>query len=147
MSMRSFPTITLLSATFVIGACTPPPVQPQTTAIVTETSAADLSNVVLQSGTAVLIPGTDQIVQFIRVIEDSRCARGVTCIWAGEVKVLLISGSRGTQAREDHEVVVGGSFTTGGYSVTLTQVEPEPVADQKIAPNDYRVALKLAKAR
>jgi len=79
----------------------------------------------------------------VSVLEDSRCATGHQCVWAGRVVVLTkISLADGTR-----ESAV--SFETGkpvpvaDGTVTLVAVIPEKTADATIAPADYRFAYRF----
>ena len=43
-------------------------------------------NVVLGFGDEVAVASATQL-RFVRVVNDSRCPKGVQCVWAGEVKI------------------------------------------------------------
>ena len=95
----------------------------------------------LAPGATMLVKNAGIKVRFIAVTEDSRCPRDVTCIWAGEVKVQLEIDD--TKATSPVEILEGGSAAAGAYRVTLVRVEPQPVSSARIAPQDYRVTLKI----
>ena len=44
---------------------------------------------ILPVGQSVVITGEDIGIKFIEVSEDSRCAKGVTCVWEGRVTALV----------------------------------------------------------
>ena len=81
-------------------------------------------------------------VRFVAVTEDSRCPRDVTCVWAGEVKVPL-EIQESSKAASLVEILEGGSTVAGAYRVTLVRVEPAPANGMNIAPQDYRVTLRV----
>ena len=83
----------------------------------------------------------DMPLQLVNVAEDSRCPTDTTCIWAGEIKILL-DGVKGFM--RPAYLRQGDSTTIDKYQVTLVRVEPQPVSTAKIAREDYRVTLRVA---
>ncbi|HEV7610207.1 MAG TPA: hypothetical protein VGO61_22940 [Steroidobacteraceae bacterium] len=102
------------------------------------------AEVTLAAGATASVKNTAMKVRFVAVTEDSRCPRDVTCIWAGEIKVLFAIGV--APAASQVEIREGGSTAAGGYRVTLVRVEPQRTSAAKIAPKDYRATLKVEKA-
>ena len=43
----------------------------------------------LHTGESTLIEGEKLHIKFLEVVADSRCPRGVTCVWKGEVSCLV----------------------------------------------------------
>lgn len=77
------------------------------------------------------------------VVDDSRCAEGVQCIWAGTVKVRteIVSGL-GTA----NEVIeLGKSITTEAEEVALVAVTPSRKPGSEISPADYRLTYQISK--
>lgn len=83
-------------------------------------------------------------VEFVRVVEDSRCPTDVTCVWAGEVKVQLSTRIDAAKA-VPHEIVAGQQATVGEFRVIVVQVQPEKVSTREISPEEYRMTLKVAR--
>jgi hypothetical protein len=90
-------------------------------------------------------------IKFVSVAEDSRCPKGVNCIWAGNARVILqIGKSKGaagklelnTHPREAGDGT-GGSYDQ--YLIKLVEVAPYPVAEQTIKPGSYTVTLNVSK--
>lgn len=81
-------------------------------------------------------------VEFVRVLEDSRCPSDATCVWAGEVKVELSTQPEAVR----HEIVAGQQATVGELKVTVVQIQPERISTREIAPEEYRVTLKVERA-
>lgn len=81
-------------------------------------------------------------VEFVRVVEDSRCPTDVTCVWAGEVKVQL-STRIDAGAAVQHEITAGQYATVGELRLIVVQVQPERISTHKISPEEYRVTLKV----
>lgn len=102
----------------------------------------------LPYGNVVLRPGQtatfkENSLQLISVTEDSRCAEGVTCIWAGtlKAKIILVSGmGTSTQVLE-----LGKIFSTEWETITLLSAVPHPKAGSRILPNDYRLTFEVKK--
>lgn len=68
----------------------------------------------------------------LSVLEDSRCPRGVQCVWAGRVRI---------DARVDRvrrELVLGQAAVVSGGRLELVEVAPAKLADATIRPRDYR---------
>jgi hypothetical protein len=86
-------------------------------------------------------------VQFDSVAEDSRCPRGVTCVWAGNARVLL-------KVKRDAAELANVELNTSinpktsrylEYELKLTELKPYPEADTRIKPSDYEVTLMVRK--
>lgn len=110
-----------------------------------------------------MILGEGQSIKFKKVISDSRCPRGeaITCIWAGEVKILvefyengklkgekIITGSNTSINR--NEVVAGTAisiadfFNVEGLKISSVAVYPYPEAGYKISPEEYSLNLEIS---
>ncbi len=82
-------------------------------------------------GDTAIVVGPRIELTFAEVVGESRCPVNVTCIWAGEVTILL-SARDGAGVEQSLEMVLGGStgsaFTVGvgDHFVTLTDVSPYP---------------------
>ncbi len=99
----------------------------------------------LPIGQSVVITGEDLRIKFVEVSEDSRCAKDVTCIWAGRVIVvveILTDGSPqqvmltqpGLTDNPAKEIYMGYEFTY--------KVEPYPEkAEVEITSDEYRLLI------
>ena len=85
-------------------------------------------------------------VEFVRVVEDSRCPTDLTCVWAGEVKVQLSTRIDATAA-EQHEITAGQHATVGEFQLFVVKVEPERISTREISAEEYRVTLTVAHAK
>lgn len=78
-------------------------------------------------------------VKFLKVLSDSRCPRQVTCIWAGEAKVLLGISLGGKYFEK--EVTLSGMGVdlelAGNFGVLVSNLYPYPETAKGIAPEDY----------
>jgi hypothetical protein len=91
------------------------------------------------------VPGRGGVVSFIRVIQDSRCPTGVTCVWEGDATV-EVGVQRGGQL-ERVQLHTNDRFAregaAAGLRVRLVSLEPYPQADRSIPPDAYRVVLSI----
>jgi hypothetical protein len=81
-------------------------------------------------------------VEFVRIVEDSRCPSDTTCVWAGEVKV-QVATRLATAQTVQHEIKAGEYATVGAFRVVVVNVEPIPVSTRQIPQEEYRVTLKV----
>ena len=99
------------------------------------------------SQTAV-ISGENLRITFEEVLEDSRCPRGVTCIWEGRVRCLVRLTNGGTS--ETVELIEPGlsdqynQLAHGDYRIAF-HVVPYPEAGKEIATGEYRLLLTISK--
>ncbi len=64
-------------------------------------------------------------IQFVSVIEDSRCPADVNCIWAGNAKIKIkISDGRASQFFELNTNTGVHGATFGGYVINLINLTP-----------------------
>ena len=85
-----------------------------------------------------VVPGTDVTVAFLRVEEDSRCALGVLCVWAGNGRIALrLSQGVATREVELNTTVLPRETEFAGLRIELQALEPYPVHAQPTDPDDY----------
>lgn len=91
-------------------------------------------------------------IQFKKVISDSRCPKGVTCIWAGEAKVLIAILENGKQIEEQIVTLNGQNqydLSILGlkdiYSLNVLHLIPYPVSTQKIKDSEYCLKIQMNK--
>jgi hypothetical protein len=107
-------------------------------------SAAELdAPIQLAPGQSAVFADPKLEVHFSGIENDSRCPADVTCVWAGEIIVQLTvrSGGKTTQ----HSIKETESATVAGATITVLQVLPARTSSQRIAPDDYRVTLKVTR--
>jgi len=81
-------------------------------------------------------------VEFVRVVEDSRCPTDTTCVWAGEVKLQVSTRINKAEATQ-HEITTAEPATVGAFRLVVVQVQPERISTREISPEEYRVTLKV----
>ncbi len=91
-------------------------------------------------------------IQFKKVISDSRCPKDVTCIWAGEAKVVIAVLENG-KITEEKIVTLNGqskidlSFLglKDVFSLKALDLIPYPVSTRKIKDSEYCLKIQLNK--
>ena len=91
-------------------------------------------------------------IQFKKVITDSRCPKDVTCIWAGEAKVLIAVMENGREVEEkiitlavkkDFQLSFLNSEVI--YSINALNLYPYPTSTHKIKESEYCLIIQLNK--
>lgn len=104
--------------------------------------------VTIRHGQQANVGGTDVSVEFVSVGEDSRCPKGVQCIWAGSVKVNLRLRANKTETELQLNTNRQPRVTEfQGLFFSIAKVEPPKVIDQKIKPEDYVITLAVSRER
>ena len=101
----------------------------------------------LKIGESAKAPGDDLKIEFDSVTEDSRCPKGVNCIWAGNAKVLLkVEKEAGKPASVELNTNIKPNTSRYlEYELRLKELKPYPVADSTIKSSDYEVTLTVHK--
>lgn len=87
--------------------------------------------------------GTDTTtVEFVDVLEDSRCPRNVTCIWAGNGKVQLRFSQKMVRL---NTYLDPKDSTVSEVNIQLLSLDPYPEYPDNIKKEDYRIHLLLSK--
>lgn len=91
-------------------------------------------------------------IKFIRVTEDSRCPKGVECIWPGEVKA-IIGFYENDNLVEEKEFVFGVKainpdqikkiITIQDKEVYVYNISPYPTSEKPIDPATYYLELLI----
>lgn len=77
----------------------------------------------------------------LTLLEDSRCAKGVQCIWAGQVRI-SVRIDLGAHS-EERELTLGKPIHVADGGLELVEVLPEKVVDRTILPEDYRFGFRF----
>ena len=101
---------------------------------------------ILEPGQTAMLKNESLSVRFIEIVSDSRCPRGVQCIWAGEVAG-LIEIDHQNQKKSMVLKLTGSGEADDQYTVYNIHfaVEPYPEAGKEIKPADYRLQLTISK--
>lgn len=72
-------------------------------------------------------------IEFSRVVEDSRCARNVQCVWAGDAKVevRVMSGTNPTAAELLSLTPPRNEARVGNLTVRFLRLVPHPAGEKQ----------------
>jgi hypothetical protein len=124
-----------------LSSTTPPVVSPLPAASPTpSTSVLPYGKVTLRVGETAKFSFNS--ITPLGITDESRCAEGVTCIWAGTLKaeIVIVSGM-GTSTET---IELGNFITTEAEKITFLEAVPYPQEGKKISQNDYRLTFELA---
>lgn len=98
--------------------------------------------------TSTRVDGTDLVVRFEAVPNDSRCPVDVKCITAGDATVALRLEGGGAEARtiELHTLDEPKEARHGGFVVALVILRPRPVSTRPTPLREYRATLRVRRA-
>lgn len=77
-----------------------------------------------------------------RVVDDSRCAEGVTCIWAGTLHAEILNTTKDGATTEIVEL--GKNTNTKSESIVLISASPYPKKSSTINPEDYSLVFDIS---
>ncbi len=106
-------------------------------------AAADTLTV--EVGSWVTAPTFGVRVELRGVPQDSRCALGVLCVWAGNAEThLRLDTGRGDRDFVLNTLLDPVKVTIDGLTIRLLRVDPYPVHQVPIDPARYVVTLEVA---
>lgn len=84
-------------------------------------------------------------VAFDRIVGDSRCPVDVACVWQGDgvAQVALSQGGQSPQTFELH-TAKAKPVSYAGYDVELVRLRPEAHSTEPIAPESYRLTVRVS---
>lgn len=93
----------------------------------------------------------NKAIRFKEVLTDSRCPKGVTCIWAGEAQVLVELFSNGSLCGEEVLTISGGMdvvslqqlFPEELIKVFPAVLSPYPDVGKETKPGEYKLSLEV----
>ncbi len=107
--------------------------------------AGSPTDVTLHVGQVALLDGVFRVgVQ--GVPSDSRCPMNADCVWVGDAAVAIVtsSGTGPSYADTVHTALDPKGVARWGYSITLVELTPYPVAPGTIRQDQYAVRLHVA---
>ena len=101
----------------------------------------------IKVGKSVSIKNEGLKVSFTRVAEDSRCPEGVTCVWAGNGKIVLtLSKARRRAATMRLNTTLDPKQDDyRGYEVKLVSLNPHPKKNVPLRKKDYVATLIVSR--
>ncbi|MBX2816322.1 MAG: hypothetical protein KTR24_10000 [Saprospiraceae bacterium] len=106
------------------------------------------SNTILRLGEATTV--ADDYEFRVDSLQDSRCPKGVECIWAGQVEVQIMAAKEGEE--QLISLCLGPSEpcqsqdTFRDIRITLDSVAPYPQIEQEILAEDYLIFVTIESA-
>lgn len=105
----------------------------------------------IKIGSAVEVENESLQISFESVPMDSRCPEGVRCFWSGEAQVILRFSRLDYKEKIDtlslYKALSGtkriGSYQL--YSIEFKGLEPHPIFNQDINPDNYAATLLVTK--
>lgn len=106
----------------------------------------------IKVGRTLTLKGEVLRLRFVRVASDSRCPKGVECVWAGNAEVLIEVSAGGARGRRTlslntnagQERPAEGTYRR--YTVKLVGLSPYPQSGRKIRPGEYIATLLVVKS-
>ncbi len=100
---------------------------------------------VLQQGRTVTFDDGQFSLSFVSVIEDSRCASDVICVWEGEAVIKVEIGANQKVIRElELTLNEKPSKLLDRYFIKFAELKPYPQSDKKIAESDYIATILIS---
>lgn len=86
-------------------------------------------------------------VNFVEVIDDSRCPTGANCIWAGRarIKVTLEQKNGDPVTVEFSTEPNHGGAAIGGYRIHFIKLDPHPSAETAPEEKEYTASFSFQK--
>ena len=85
-------------------------------------------------------------IQFVSLIEDSRCPTDTNCIWAGNARIKIkVSSGRGSEMFEINTNAGPTAATFRGYSINLVRLTPAPATNIRINRLGYTATFDVRK--
>lgn len=97
------------------------------------------------------IPVNNMSVTLLKVLSDSRCPIGVTCIWAGEAKVLVEVITNGKKEKKEVFITSNGltkssSFIASDGEFNINAIDLLPYPEEGKAVSEYVLKISVTKA-
>jgi len=92
--------------------------------------------------------------KFVAIESDSRCPKGVQCVWAGEAVVLIDVFKNGKKIEQKRMVfspssrlqnIIGNLFESENLKISGFNIAPYPEYRNNIKPEDYYLQLDVRK--
>ena len=87
-------------------------------------------------------------IEFVELVEDSRCPTDVECVWAGNAKIKVRVTKNGKSQLLALEMVTKGMKPNfGNYRLKLKALTPEPRSNVRINRNGYVATIEVTKVK
>jgi len=86
-------------------------------------------------------------VEFVEMVEDSRCPKDVNCVWAGNAKIKVkVTKGGNSKVLELNSNTATKDSAFGGYVLKLEKLTPEPASNIRINRNGYVAVISMKKS-
>lgn len=100
---------------------------------------------VLKAGTEA-VAGGGLLVRFDEVLEDSRCPKGVDCLWAGNAKIrLTVRSGDDCGTLRLNTAVAPREAIWNGMNFSLVKLDPYPASGVEIKPSEYIATVSVTR--
>lgn len=87
-------------------------------------------------------------IEFVELVEDSRCPTDVECVWAGNAKIKVRVTKSGKSQLLDLEIATQGTKPNfGNYRLRLKALSPELRSNVRINRNGYVATIEVKKVK
>lgn len=106
-------------------------------------TGAGQEKIVLKAG-AEVEAGGGVLVRFVEVLEDSRCPKGVDCVWAGNAKIrLTVRAGDECATLQLNSALAPREAEWNGKSFSLVNLAPYPASGVEIEPSEYIATISV----
>lgn len=106
------------------------------------------NQIAIEYGRQVNVAKAKLLLEFVTVLEDSRCPEGVQCVWEGNARIKL-TVSRAGEETSTVELNTSDRFAVEAryidYIIALIDLKPYPKAAEQISIQDYTAIVKIRK--
>ena len=112
-----------------------------------DTTKVEIPKIYVKAYQGTATPISHTSLRLVQVLQDSRCPKGVECIWAGNAKVEVeITNDKGDKITK--QVTLSGKqlpaiYTEDGLEIYIRGLAPYPTTGSKINPSDYYLRVEV----
>ncbi|PSG90447.1 hypothetical protein [Aurantibacter aestuarii] len=116
-----------------------------------DTTVVKAPKIVMEQKINQAIPVNNMSVTLLKVLSDSRCPIGVTCIWAGEAKVLVEVITNGKKEKKEVFITSNGltkssSFIASDGEFNINAIDLLPYPEEGKTIGEYILKINVTKA-
>lgn len=87
-------------------------------------------------------------IEFVELVEDSRCPADVQCVWAGNAKIKVRVTKNGKSKVIELDMMTNGMAPNyGSYRLKLKALTPELRSNVRINRNAYKATIEVTKVK
>ncbi len=87
-------------------------------------------------------------IEFVELVEDSRCPTDAQCVWAGNAKIKVRVTKNGKSQILELEMMTNGMAPNyGNYRLKLKALTPELRSNFRINRNAYKATIEVTKVK